>query len=275
MDNAAAGTGKAVEPTIKNNILQMTQEDLELGHMAITVAQYGGMYGVQNLAELGLEQKLYTMAGRIYNAVWWGVRQPQTTTVAGYMQGIDRFINVSANLNRVNAASTPLTETMINDALSNALIAGMPLGQPLLLVGSPKNIRVIANLKTAKTVYNDPTFNQAGNIYGSGSPQFYIPLISGLSPLQLITDVNMSDKVVYILTRDYIRLVPGIAPSGAIDSYILRSQSIPQLSPAPLAWLVNSTTPGQHGVRWTLRSFLSVKVKGALNAHNTIYNITP
>lgn len=266
-DLAAPGTGTAAEPDLVFNYFQLFQEDVKLGQKAIDSSLQGNPYGIANLLDTGLRQKADAIVRQLYRALWFGIGTAEGANPAS-MKGIDQFVNTTSTANRVDAGSATITETMINNLLEQLGSNGLTPGDPLVLIGHPKQIRAISALKHTKTTYNEDE-----NIFGS-SIERYRPELSGYGTLGLIPDFNLTNDKLYMINQSKIEIVPPMptSPAGSLPNpHPLR---LGQRIPSTLGWLVDSLVKGTHGRQWTMRSHLSLKMKGALNNNGVIYDLT-
>jgi hypothetical protein len=200
------------------------------------------------------------------NAVWEGVAQAgSSATVPALMRGIDSFVNDTANGTAVDAATADLSEDHLNDLVEMLHDNGLPDNEPLVAIGSSETAREITRIRKNKTTFAD--FQRAQD-FGGRVQVYYSEL--GDHPMVFIAMPKLVTGTLYVLSQSNIKLVaPLMGPTADASSLSF----MPETGlPNGLAWIVDSTTPGQHGVKRTLRSQLSLKVYAPLKLHGVIYN---
>lgn len=268
-DGAAAGTGGVIEPTLAGNFLQLFQEDLDVGWKAQDLSERNGVFGIGNLAQRGMEQKMREMSWQMSHSIRVGVGQAESGSVPSMFKGIDEFINKTAFI-RTDASAAVFSTDLLDDTIVKLQAGGLEPGKDLVVYSSPGNIREISDERAALIQY--PT-NGAGQDLG-GDVVVYRSSIAGYS-LRLIGDPEMPDKLAYVLDPDRISLVAGQTGAVQAGTAIEPSEGTTQRGPSGWAWLLNSTTPGTHGAKATIRALMSLRLVNAANAHATIFNIGP
>jgi hypothetical protein len=277
-DNSAARTGKVLEPDIRSQYFQLFQEDVEVGLIAEATTRLGKILGFEETPALAqeLERRMDLMRRQIWEAVYNGTPRPETSATAmAMMEGINTAINTSSGI-LGDAAGGPLTLALIDDAIQTMMERGCPMGQRLLFLAHPSNTRVLSEERTDKTTY---TTNGPGESLG-GSVEVFDSAINGYR-VMVQADTRIRRHTAHIINLDAVGLVPSRMISTVADLVPTVTQvpastwPIGQNTPNGVAWIDDSTTPGQLGVRRTLRADLSVKVLGRNSHHATIRDIVP
>lgn len=270
-DNQSKGTGTVTEPTMVTQYIQTFQQDLELGRMAQVISKSGLQWGfMQDDAIIqGLVEHAEMMAHEIDNAVWNGFGRAYTSaTSPAMMKGIDQFINQGTSGQQVNGGGGSLDEAMINELIKKLVIQGLPDNGELLFVTNPDTAMLISAIRAVNTTYTDTQPNME---FGGGVRVYHSRL--GNHPIRIIANPKFDgENITYVLNPSDITLVAPISqiPAGSSPMSFDPVDGVPP----GLAWIVESTTPGQDGNSWTMRAELSLKVKGALKRHGTIVNYT-
>ncbi len=271
LDNAAAGTEKTDEHTLVSNFLQLFQRDIEIGAKAQQLSRSGGVPGLNDLFAHGLNHKVYEIVREIENAIWWGNGQAETAAIGAAMKGIEEFVNTAANDNRVNAGASALTGGMINDLVTKLYERGLTQSDQLVLIASPANARAISSLNS-DIIRLERTDGTRGN-----QVQTFVPELQGTQPIDILWDHKQQDNQVWVLSKNQIDIV-GAEPAPEVRDATPMPGIPSEMNASNLqgfGWVVDSTTPGQHGRKFTVRAELSIRVRQGLRFHGTIHNITP
>lgn len=265
-DLATAGTGGIAEPVIKNNYLQMFQDDIEIGGKAQRLTDSGRVKGLPDALAEGFTDTIHAIARQIENAIWFGFPSAESKANArgSSMGGINFYVNTASNDNRINAGANPVTEDDLNSAMRQAYNNGLPLGDEVIMFVSPDNADVIGSLRTDKIrmVQEDDRIGQQISVF--------VPSAIGARPIQIITDHKQRNDKIFLLARDNVQLVSSVS---SVQNPSTPAPPSPIDMPNGVAWVVDSTVPGTHGKLFTVRAELSIRVKQALRFHSVIHNI--
>lgn len=247
--------GQLLEPTRRDNVFQIFEQNVELGFIARNTGNNQGIWGVSgNDAAMtrAMEQAAHKMKYELYHAIFNGVKNPATgAQPKGYMEGFITSINTTSNPARVNAGGNPLTSTDVNDAVTNLANEGLPKGTPLIMLMSTTNARVLSALKNTQIAYPN---NEPNGVLGGSVQTFQIDLPEWPG-VTIVVDRDMPDDMVPVIATPWVRLTLPLN--------------------TPIASIEDASVPGQFGTRSIMRSMVSLRVDGRNNFHTMIVNITP
>ncbi len=240
------------EPTMLSNNFQTLREDVEIGKIAQRLANLGMPYGLPGATDLvakAVEQALYRLQFKVYQAMMFGVKRPASSGAAK-MEGFIPAINTTGNSNRKDAGGNVLTENDINDLLETMTLNGLLSNSNMVAIMHPKNARVLSALKLAKVEYDTPI--NAGE-FGTSVQKYNGELLG--TGVRIVVDNNMVPYMIPIMNMDNVemRKVVGVP--------VIESQ--------------DATVPGQYGDRIVMRTTMSQTVQGRNNLHGIIHSIVP
>lgn len=274
LDAADAGTGRVNEPTLSFNFFQTFEKNIEVGQKAQASSLAGMIKGIPDALMKGIEQRASDLAWDIDNAVWNGVGLPEAPPQPAMMRGIDSFV-VNGHPSPVDGGAAELDEVMLNEAAQYLFVNGVPLGEQLALVCSPPVARKISQIRKENTRFqSEPTPQQ---VLG-GAVQVYLAELGGYS-VRIVAHPNFdSNNVSYLLAPRWIEFVAPmvVLADGTISPPIIPASQDGSIIPTDMgvAWMIDSTPPGRHSKRFTLRAELSLRVHHAHFYHIPIVNFT-
>jgi len=233
--------GSDHEPDINYNFCQIFQETTgKIGRSTINQAIYGTNQTPGDIVDYKVQVALQRLAWQMNEALMNGRRTEPASGQPGIAGGLHQFIS-----NEVDAASSNLSSTILNNALEQTMLKG---GMPKVLVGNTNQFRKISSFSSDSVRLIRTERGRGEKVYNW---QGDIP-IEGSRLDTFIVDMRCRKDTLYLIDPARIAVVP------------LRNRSFQDENTAP--------NGADYAARRVLGEYTFV-IKNGANSHCKITNL--